>query len=334
MNFISGAVVSLRLVTRWRRLKRLHLEDYLIAVAWLLGLIAGIVSHYKDLRGFGAPLPSPAELSGIYHQQFIFMQLFYLTLATTQASIALNYRSFGGGLDLWHVRCCNAALFYIVLGSALESMSYFFQCRPVSAFWDFDQRPFAKCYSPQLLDVFLIYGPPIFRLIGDVSLILIPLPMIFNLTLPRSQKIAIVAVLCITFLSIGANLERLSLTTPTASISIPDFLGNVLPRVQMWSNVEIGSAILCACAVTLKAPFTEFIHSRIHRRTHRRGASTDDEEMKENPEERGRMGSIASSANTFDSIGKQKPHQVEREVAEEDIIALDTFLRSPDNCEV
>lgn len=293
VNCISGSIVTLRLTTRWRRLKTLSIEDYLISIAWLLGLTAGVVSHYRDLGGFGAPSPSPGELSAIYHQQFIFMQLFYLTLATIQASVALNYKSFSGGLKLWHDRFCNAVLVYIVLGSLLESFTYFFQCRPYYAFWEFEKREYAQCYLPHLTNILLVYGPPIFRIIGDVSLILIPLPIVFSLKLPKSQKFAVVGVICITFLSIAANIQRLRLTTPTASSSIPQFLGVILPQIQMWSNIEIGSGIICACAVTLRGPVIEFWNSLVTRMSprHKRGSVTSEGE-------RSRMGSLGTVDST------------------------------------
>lgn len=320
VNLLSGAIVGLRLTTRRHRLKTLCIEDYLISIAWLLGLIAGVVSHYRDLRGFGAPLPSPAELSAIYRQQFVFMQLFYLTLATIQASVALNYKSFSGGLNTWHIRLSNAALLYIMLGSLLESSSYFFQCLPVSAFWEFEKRLFAKCYSTLLIDIFLIYGPPIFRIIGDLSLILIPLPIIFSLSLPRSQKFAVVGVICITFLSIASNLQRLRLTTPTASSSIPNFLGSILPQIQIWSNIEIGSAIICACAVTLKAPVTEFWNSLFSQPASKQTQQTGSGEIAINEKVRkdSNVTWKTSVVNTTDSIEPNNMNGRRRKISDEE----------------
>lgn len=271
--FISGITIILRVATRWARLKTLTSDDILIIFAWLLSGATGIVSHWRDARGFGDAMPTPTDLSHIFLQQFILMQLFYVTLATVQISVAINYRRFTANLSKRHVRLCNAVFIYVVVGSLLETLCYIFQCSPVSAFWTLANDR-SRCYSPGTSIVLITYGPPLFRISADLAFIAIPMPIIMNLTLPKSQKGAVAAVVCVTFLSIAANLQRLVLTRPAPQISVEQFLTTVLPEIQMWSNIEVGSAIVCACAVTLRGPFIVFWHTMTHSRRQRQVTTT------------------------------------------------------------
>ena len=273
LSITSGLVVGLRVHTRYKRLKRLSVDDALIILAWIVGVGAGTISHYRDSKGFGDARPSFDELSSIFFQQFAFMHFFYIALALTQISVALNYRRLDGGLDTRHKRLCDCILAYTVIGSTAEILSYILQCIPVTAFWQLMSRDGAKCYNSTQNSILLIYGPPVFRISVDVALIVIPMPIIWKLALPRPQKIAIAAIVCVSFIGIGANLRRLLLTEPDASTSISDFLTNILPRIQVWSNIEIHSAIICACAVTLKAPFAELLKSVQRKFHHGRKAS-------------------------------------------------------------
>lgn len=261
LSSVSAMVVLLRLRTRYKRLHKLTLDDILIVVAWIFGVVAGVISHYRDSHGFGDARPSFEELSSIFLQQFVFMQFFYLTLALTQASVAIHYKRLDGGLSGKYRLCCNLLLGYIVVGSTFELLSYVFQCLPVSAFWQLLDRSDAKCYQQITNDTLLIYGPPLFRISADLALIAIPLPLVWKLCLPRQQKWGIISIICVTFISMGANLRRLILTEPDATMSIMHFLMDILPRIQVWSNIEIHSAIMCACAVTLKAPFMDSLRT-------------------------------------------------------------------------
>ena len=189
------------------------------------------------------------------------MQFFYITLGMIQLSVALNYRRLDGGLSPRHRRCCDLLIFFIVFGTAVETFTYVFQCLPVPAFWRLMDRGEAKCYSTTLNSILIIYLPPLYRILVDLCLIAMPMPIIWKLNLPRPQKCAIIGIISLSFVSIGANLRRLLLTEPNSATSITEFLAEILPRIQVWSNIEIHTALFCACAVTLKAPFAAMVKS-------------------------------------------------------------------------
>ncbi|ORY73898.1 hypothetical protein BCR37DRAFT_228964 [Protomyces lactucae-debilis] len=253
----SFAAVVLRLHHRRKRLKKLGSDDYLISLAWLLAALVGVLSHYRDAQGFGQETPTFDELSSIFKQQFVYMHAFYISLALTQVSVAINYRRLSQGLIRWHTIVCNILLCYIVVGSLVEILAYDLQCRPIPAFWRLQDRPSANCYGKTTTATLVIYGPPLFRITADIALMILPMPVISMLQLPKAQKAAVVAVLLLTLVVILANLKRLSLTEPNQDTTVTRFLTVTLPLVQIWSSVEVHAAILCACGVTLRAPFVE-----------------------------------------------------------------------------
>jgi hypothetical protein len=309
---LSFAAVALRLYHRRKRLKKLGSDDYLISLAWLLACLVGILSHYRDAEGFGQKNPTYDELSSIFLQQFAYMQAYYLTLAVTQVSVAINYKRLSQGLIPWHTIACNLLLGYIILGSLVEILAFDLQCLPLSAFWRLQDRATAKCYGKTTTAALVVYGPPFFRITVDISLMILPMPIISMLQLPRAQKAAVFAVLALTLVAILANLKRLSLTEPSEDTSVTRFLTVTLPLVQIWSSVEVHAAILCACGVTLRAPFVES-WQKLRAKLQKNGTHAHLPFMKERT--RQQSASTMSSQESADTIALAKldlPHTLPR----------------------
>lgn len=65
-----------------------------------------------------------------------------------------------------------------------------FQCQPVSAFWNRYDRPSTSYKCPVNVNQFF-NGNSIPNIITDAALLLLPLPQIWGLSLPKTQKLAV-----------------------------------------------------------------------------------------------------------------------------------------------
>lgn len=254
---LAFTMLLLRLSSRWRRLKALGLDDLLVTCAWAVSFTAGAIVHVTCRYSLGAAALSRPDLVTIIRSQFIFGMLFYLSLALTQISVALNYKKFGGCLGSGHKKACDILVCIIALGFLVECMAFLLQCLPVAAIWQLEKRPTARCYDVTTFKIFVIYGPPVFRTLVDLCLIAVPVPIILGLRLRIMQKIGILAVICFTCVSIMASIQRMILTQPSSD-SDGQLLMTRLPSIQILGDVEITVAIICACLVTLRSSIMEW----------------------------------------------------------------------------
>lgn len=135
------------------------------------------------------------------------------------------------------------------LGLSTDEHSCFaiiFTCDPVQASWDITIVD-AKCHS--LKDIYL--GGSVPNVMADVVLILIPLPYVWKLQAPISQRILLASLFMLGIFIAIVSIIRLSIF-----MKIP-FEGNVdIPYhfrdIIIWSVVEINVGLACACLPSLK----------------------------------------------------------------------------------
>lgn len=80
-------------------------------------------------------------------------------------------------------------LFYLVALAVSQMIAGLFECRPFSVFWNAAARN-AKCFN-----LFLYYElGGILNIVGDLALMLIPVPIVWNLQTSTSRKCGIAVV--------------------------------------------------------------------------------------------------------------------------------------------
>ncbi|KAK2773197.1 hypothetical protein CKAH01_13615 [Colletotrichum kahawae] len=129
----------------------------------------------------------------------------------------------------------------IALWGVSQILVAFLQCIPLEAVWD--PRVESKCIG-NIAAVWYFNG--IFNVVTDFMIITLPIPKIWQLAMPRMQKIIIVGVFMLGFFTIAISILRLQWLSPKPD----ETWGNVKPA--MWSLAEITCGILCACLPVLK----------------------------------------------------------------------------------
>ncbi|EGS21845.1 uncharacterized protein CTHT_0037160 [Thermochaetoides thermophila DSM 1495] len=91
----------------------------------------------------------------------------------------------------------------------------------------------------------------------DFMIFLLPVPVVYPLKLPRRQKFALVTIFAIGFFVCLISLIRLWILIKTQSNPNPDFTYAGTPLIY-WTVIEVDTAIVVACAMTLKPLITRF----------------------------------------------------------------------------
>jgi len=198
----------------------------------------GAGKHVWDLDIRGLPALEKATWYGI---------LFYnMSLVFTRISILLLYkRIFTYNWARWAIK--------IVLGLVIATGIWFIAsvataCVPLDAFWDWTLflRAQVYCQPPNLW-----WGNAAIHIAGDLIIVLLPMPILSSLKLPKKQKLALVGVFGLGFfVCVVSSLRLVTLieiqTKPNMDATYTS------AQIVYWSTTEVNLSIVCACIMTLK----------------------------------------------------------------------------------
>jgi fucose permease len=132
-----------------------------------------------------------------------------------------------------------------------------FQCIPVSQVFD----PSGKCIP--LIELYLASVPV--NVITDIAVLVLPIPVLTGMQLPRKQKTILVATFGLGLYVIATDVVRIYYLQQSSSgywgspdISTSPLLGNEIDFAWyaslsfLWSAIEVNVGLVCACIPTLK----------------------------------------------------------------------------------
>lgn len=159
----------------------------------------------------------------------------------TKCSILLLYlRLFG--IVRWMRWACRGLLGCVIIYCISSMTATIFQCNPVAK--AFDKARTGTCIN---LATFWFANAG-FSIATDVIVLLLPMPLVYGLEVPRAQKLALMAVFAIgVFVVITSCLRVTTLDVFATSTDNTYDIANV-----MWTIIEPNVAIVCACLPTLR----------------------------------------------------------------------------------
>ncbi|KAK8041048.1 hypothetical protein PG994_014055, partial [Apiospora phragmitis] len=268
---IASVVVGLRIYTRAVVLDLLSYDDWLCLVSlstyWALGGTAlnlvgkGLGRHVGTLPqpdGFRdymkvrcqssllSLIETPSHLTVFFAitQTFFVLILFYnLAIASFKfCLLAQYYRIISAGRTRYFVL---AATGFVTAWTLSQIFIIIFQCKPISGFWE--PGPDVKC-----LPIFPgWYFNAAGNITADIVVLLLPLPTIRGLNLPRAQKVVLGFIFCLGFLYNGKGREQTSEIPPPLLLLCHD-TDTHLFLYQFWSIAEVCTGILCVTLPTLR----------------------------------------------------------------------------------
>ncbi|KAJ5546183.1 hypothetical protein N7494_003768 [Penicillium frequentans] len=240
---IAALIVALRCYARFGLMKITGREDWAILGALILsfvycGLVGGQL-HYG--MGTHESSLSKHEVQQQLKCLWAAIPLYNASLGFTKFSILFQYlRIFPAR---WFRTSCYVIMAIVATYSTWAVVSGYVNCVPVAKFWNQDLP--GHCLS---FDAVWFFNASM-NIVTDVTLLLLPMPLLSALQLPRMQKVALMGVFAIGILVVITSILRLS-SLRTVSTSTDTSYSNV--GAAYWTAAECNVAIICACLPFLR----------------------------------------------------------------------------------
>ncbi|KAI9833223.1 MAG: hypothetical protein M1826_000136 [Phylliscum demangeonii] len=264
---LAVPTTMLRLYSRLALLRRWGLDDILVLIGMLIGIVLIGIGHSMttNMRAFGRryfaegrPFPYPPDArtpyTDIFKFEFVLTVLYPLEIGLLKVSILAFYARFLPPKPylpiLWFIAVLTA-LFCLA-----TSMATLFQCSPVSKAWDVD----VTC-AVNVPVLHLVIS--LFNLLTDLAILILPIQVTARLRTTRKRKVGLVALFSIGLLGTIVTAVRLAKLFDLANIEVATAVIPFLATthsVVMWSQVELNIVLLCVNLPALAALWKHGIH--------------------------------------------------------------------------
>ncbi|OOG00202.1 hypothetical protein ASPCADRAFT_127073 [Aspergillus carbonarius ITEM 5010] len=246
---LASVTVALRLYARLHLVRKPGWDDLLIAVSLATDIVFFVFLVIESKNGLAENQEdlSPDEVRKQLKALWITIPLYNLTLTLTKLSLVFLYRRLFP-TKIYRILLTITLAFVIISGLWMVFSTLLF-CIPISAFWD---KSLPRTCLPADVVWCLNAG---LQITTDLILVILPLPILARLRLPKRQKAALLIIFALGFFVCATSIVRL--TTLIKLIRTPDFTeGNGLAAT--WSFVEANVAIICACLPPLRPLIIRF----------------------------------------------------------------------------
>ncbi|KFY95103.1 hypothetical protein V498_03520 [Pseudogymnoascus sp. VKM F-4517 (FW-2822)] len=261
---VSVATVAVvgRLISRAAIVKHMTFDDYLIVIGWILSFGASVVIAFATGKGLGkADVRIKDEWVLPLKKCVYAFSVLYVPLVATKSSLLVFYLRLSRVTNKLFRVVSYGALMLVITGGLVLTLLNIFQCRPVSNTFNVHNDP-AECIP--IITLYLTSTP--ITIVTDVIILVLPIPMLTGMHMPRRQKnilvftfalgifVMIVDVIRVYFLQ-QAMIDVSSLAaSPTSTIGLGDEkdFAFTVSYPLMWTAVEVNIGIVCACIPTLK----------------------------------------------------------------------------------
>ncbi|OJJ62062.1 hypothetical protein ASPSYDRAFT_76022 [Aspergillus sydowii CBS 593.65] len=246
---ISAVIVAMRIYTRIGLIKLSGREDWTILVSLVfaiayLGLVVAQYRHGLGRHSYDIP---EHDFKQQLKYLWVAIPIYNASLAFTKISILFQYLRIFPSYRFCII--CYIVLGVVILYATWAIVSGFVNCVPVAKFWD--RKISGTCLSFEAVWFFNAS----MNIATDLTLLILPMPLLSQLHLPRRQKVALLGVFALGGLVVITSILRL-FSLRTVAKSIDTSWSNV--TAAYWTAAECNVAIICACL-----PFLRPLVSRI-----------------------------------------------------------------------
>ncbi|KAL4904956.1 hypothetical protein BDW74DRAFT_24163 [Aspergillus multicolor] len=249
LTAISVVIVAMRIYTRVGIMKLSGREDWTILISLVFAVLyfALVICQYRFGLGKHNYAISKHELREQLKSLWAAIPLYNASLVFTKISLLFQYLRIFPSYKFRII--CYIVMGVVIAYSTWAIISGFVNCVPVAKFWDRDLP--GHCLSFEALWFFNAS----MNIATDLTLLILPMPLITQLQLPKRQKLALMAVFALGGLVVITSVLRLSGLRKVAR-STDTSWSNV--AAAYWTAAECNVAIICACL-----PFLRPLISRI-----------------------------------------------------------------------
>ncbi|KAH8899178.1 hypothetical protein GQ53DRAFT_299506 [Thozetella sp. PMI_491] len=240
MLFLATAAVGLRTYTRTLLIRQFGLDDCAAIVSMVLTWGAGVSIATNTMYGAGRHVSTLS--SGMVTK---YLQLFYVSIVLYNASLMaikatflIQYYRILAVRKMQKIVICS--LVVVTLWSLSQLLVVVFTCWPVDKFWN--QSLPGTCI-PNLP---FWYVNAAGSIVTDVTIFILPLPVLTALNLRGGQKLMLVGIFSLGFFTCAISIIRIQYLRLGDDVTWDNVDSSV------WSITEICSGIICACLPTLR----------------------------------------------------------------------------------
>jgi len=239
--------ISIRLYTRLIVIKHPGVDDLLATISYVLATAELILMCVATKYGLGKHIEyvSEPELEEMLRIDYA-MELLYITafISIKMSFVCLYLRIFPHRI----FRMINYSLLVFLAAQMIEEFFVvIFQCWPVHKAWE----PWAPGKCLHMLPFF--YTSFGVKLVTDLAIFIMPIPMMKGANMPRTQYYGVLAMFTLGFFVCVVSIIRATYLKNT-STDVTWLLVNELN----WTSIEVGIAIVAACIPALKTFFMQF----------------------------------------------------------------------------
>ncbi|KAL4860828.1 hypothetical protein BDV12DRAFT_191474 [Aspergillus spectabilis] len=238
---ISSCCLIMRTYTKTCIMRKIWWDDFCIIVAWIFALITQTLILYGyDHGGIGVHIWNlTVPTFNVFQKAVLAAAIIYIpALAFAKLAIIMLYYRLLNPLQpyrylLWFI----AAI--ITSYSVALMLALIFACHPIERAWN------VAITTGSCIDRPAVYlATAITNTVSDVILIIVPIPAVIGLHLPRIQKIGVICIFAVGCLTIITSILRLATLMPLVTSPDPSYK---LALASIFINIEANFIIICGC---------------------------------------------------------------------------------------
>ncbi|KAF1940627.1 hypothetical protein EJ02DRAFT_435494 [Clathrospora elynae] len=245
---VAALFMGIRLYTKAKLAKSITWDDGALVIAWCFSMAIQVPILFQYDRGtLGVHIWELTGNRAKSTMNLISMAsiLYCPFLASAKLSLLLFY------LTLSHLRwfklCVYASMFLVVGYNIALVFPLIFACTPFKRNWDITTTD-GSCIDRTPLYM----ATAVLNMITDILLLVLPIPMIVKLQMPRAQKAGLICIFGVGSLTCITSGVRLALLF-TMLKTIDQTWAIVLPGI--WILIEANLVIITACLPTMRLFF-------------------------------------------------------------------------------
>ncbi|KAK3359581.1 hypothetical protein B0T25DRAFT_621071 [Lasiosphaeria hispida] len=245
-SVVSTIAVALRCYARLFILRCFGRDDGVMVAAQILSIGSAAAIGLEAHWGLGRHTWTVKPDNIIPYMKAFYSSIVVYNIAVcfTKISILLQYKRIFTNRIMQ--RLTKFGLYFLAAWAFTLAFLLTLTCMPVAAFWDSSVK--GRCLdSPTIW--YIMAGV---NLATDFAILIMPMPAIKSLQLPRRQKFMLIAIFGLGFFPCAISIYRVR-TLHTATDTTDPFWDNV--DAATWSYLELSCGILAACLPTLRPIF-------------------------------------------------------------------------------
>ncbi|KAK8206031.1 hypothetical protein IWZ01DRAFT_63863 [Phyllosticta capitalensis] len=296
--FILNVIfISLRLYCRIQHIGEAGKDDYFILAAFIVAIGMSVQSIVHVTYGTGTHTETiPREnFVTIYKHWYAYQLVYPLALCLVKQSILVLYHRIfvHQRIRTW----IKVVAYFVLIDTIITEIVNIFECSHPSRAWDVDDFP-RGCINLEAA----YFARSATAILTDFIILLMPLPMLARLQIPKRRRAAVIGMFLIGSLSLCASIARLIATYNWSVSNDPSYTAI---WILLWSHIEVQVAICTACAITLRPIFRKVTETSDTSASHSSRTSRSTKES-----QTGLTGGMTLATPTFGMLWEGRPSSV------------------------